>query len=906
MKYLTVDQIRAKFLDFFIAKGHHKLPSFPLVPQNDNSMLLIGAGMAPMKPFFTGQATPPASRVTTVQKCVRTGDIDDVGYKARYVSFFEMLGNFSFGDYFKKEVIPWAWAFVTQEMQIPVDKLWISVFHEDDEAAEIWQRDVGLPAERIVRLGREDNFWELEVGPCGPSSEIHYDRGVDAGCGQPDCAVGCDCDRFLEIWNLVFIQLNKDAAGNYTPLETTGIDTGSGLERMAMVVQGVDSVYEIDNMARIMDDVRKLMPAPTHEPKELLALKIIADHLRAVTFLASDGVRPGADGRDYVMRRLLRRAVRYGKSIGLDKFVRIIAEKIINDYEHAYPTLREKADFILQTLAAEENRFLETLDTGLALLQKHIDELKKSGASQLPGADAFKLYDTFGFPPDITREIVAEAGLAFDQDGFDAEMAAQKERARAARGSSNYMGAEETIYHQLPPNLPTEFTGYAPNAPDPAAFRANIVAEGEVLALIADDTIAQTANKGQKVSVVVSRTPFYAASGGQASDNGIITNGDAWTIAVSDCVKVAGGNTVHIGYVMDGTVRMGDPARAIINHPHRFESARNHTATHLLQRALREVVGDHIEQAGSEVTPERLRFDFTHHAPLTPDQRDQLETRINAIILGAHRVQTLETTPEEARQAGAMALFGEKYGDTVRMVTIGGTTPNHEHIDNYSVELCGGTHVANTSEIGAFKLISESGIAAGVRRIEAVTGYIAIDLYRAASAKVAELAELLKTPQADLTARIAALSTENRELKKAADRARAEASKGQLEDVAAKLLAEATQHNGHALITAKLDNYDIEALRNLADKIKAAPAFASGGCLLLAATSADSVQFLASATDNAVKSGLHAGNIVKAAAQICGGNGGGRPNHAQAGGKDASQADAALATGLAMMKEQIQ
>jgi len=468
------------------------------------------------------------------------------------------------------------------------------------------------------------------------------------------------------------------------------------------------------------------------------------------------------------------------------------------------------------------------------------------------------------------------------------------------------MGAEETVYHQLPPNLPTEFTGYAANAPDTATFRTNVIAEGEVLAMVANDTVAQTASKGQNVAVVLSRTPFYAASGGQTGDNGIITNGEEWTVAVTGCVKVAGGNIVHTGYVMDGTVRVGDPARAIINHPHRFESSRNHTATHILQRALREVVGDHIEQAGSEVTPERLRFDFTHHAPLTPEQRDELEARVNAIILGSHRVQTDQTTPEEARKAGAVALFGEKYGDTVRMVTIGGFTGKYEPINNYSVELCGGTHVAYTSEIGAFKIMSESGIAAGVRRIEAVTGYIAIELYRNAAAKVAELAELLKTPQADLTTRVAALSAENRELKKAAERARAEASKGQLEEVAAKLLAEAATHNGFALIAAKLEDYDIETLRILADKIKAAPSFAAGGCLLLAVTSAESVQLLASATDNAVKAGIHAGNIVKSAAQICGGNGGGRPNHAQAGGKDASQADAALAAGLALMKEQLQ
>jgi len=888
MKYLTVDQIRAQFLDFFIAKGHHKLPSFPLVPQGDNSLLLINAGMAPMKPFFTGQQVPPAKRVATVQKCVRTGDIDDVGRKARYVSFFEMLGNFSFGDYFKREVIPWAWEFVTTEMGIPVDKLWISVFHEDDEAAAIWRDDVGIAAERIVRMRREDNFWELGVGPCGPCSEIHFDRGVDAGCGRADCALGCDCDRFLEIWNLVFIQFNKDEAGNYTPLAAASIDTGMGLERMALVMQGVNSVYEIDSMKKICDTVYGLIPTPKDSADEQLAVKIIADHLRAVTFLTGDGVRPGSEGRDYVLRRLLRRAVRYGQSIGLKKFVREVVEKIITDYTPAYPNLGEKRDHILQTLTAEETRFLETLDTGLALLQKHIDRLKAANETTLSGADAFKLYDTFGFPPDITREIVGEAGLQFDQDGFDAEMTTQKERARAARATSDYMGAEKDMFHALPPNLPTEFMGYN--------HYQDTECTSEILALLADGEAAQEAREGQDVSVVLSRTPFYAASGGQAGDVGFISVGADNEIQIVDCIKVTGENTIHVGKVTKGTFRAGETVLAGINETHRLAVARNHTATHLLQRTLKALLGDHVEQAGSEVTADRLRFDFTHPAPLTAKERGVVEDVINALIVAQHPVVTTETTPDEARAAGALALFGEKYGDTVRMVSI------YDTESAYSVELCGGTHLGNTAEINAFKLLSESGIAAGVRRIEAATGARALKLFSEAAAQLAEMADLLKTPAAEMTTRLSTLLAENRELKKAAAKQQAEASKGQIEEVAAKLLAEAATHNSFTLLTAKLDNYDIEALRQLSDKLKAG---AFSGCLLLAATSSDAVQFLASASDDAVKAGIHAGNIVKAAATLCGGNGGGRPNHAQAGGKDAAQADAALAAGLELMRGQL-
>ncbi|MCL2189531.1 MAG: alanine--tRNA ligase [Defluviitaleaceae bacterium] len=891
MKYLTVDQIREKFLDFFIAKNHLVVPSFPVVPQNDNSLLLIAAGMAPLKPYFTGQQTPPSLRMATCQKCIRTTDIEEVGKDDRHNSFFEMLGNFSFGDYFKKECIPWAWEFVTQVMEIPADKLWISVYEEDDEAAEIWQKDVGIPAQRIVRLGKKDNFWEHGAGPCGPCSEIHFDRGAEVGCGKPDCAVGCECDRYLEFWNLVFTQFNCNADGSYTPLEMKNIDTGMGLSRMAMIMQNVYSVHEIDDAARIREKVRTLAGITSTETAEQkVAINIIADHIRCVTIMASDGVRPGSEGRDYVLRRLLRRAVRYGRNIGLKQFAGEVVQTVIEVCGKAYPNLVEKSVNILQTLTAEEARFLETLETGLTLLQKYVDELKTAGKKELNGEDAFKLYDTFGFPPDITREILEESGLTFDQAGFDAQMQAQKDRARAARGTSTFMGADETVYHQLPPNLPTEFIGYE-----------HVTGEGKILAIVANGAVAQEATAGQEVALVLDRTPFYAASGGQKGDIGVLTIGDknapTCEIEITDCLTVAGENRVHIGKIKNGSVKINDIVTASIDAWQRHFTSRNHTATHILQRVLKEILGDHVEQAGSEVTPDRLRFDFTHHAPLTAEERANVEDVINALLIAQHPVTTIETTLEDARKQGALALFGEKYGDTVRMVKINDLTLD------YSIELCGGTHVSNTVEIGTFKLLSENGIAAGVRRIEATTGKRAIEMYRDAAAHMTEIADLLKAPQHEIPAKIAALLAENKELKKAADRQKAEAAKGQIEEIAKDILESASKHGEFTLITAKLDNYDIEALRQLSDKLKAN--FNSGALLLAATNEGGAVQFLASATDCAVKTGIHAGNIVKAAATLCGGNGGGRPNHAQAGGKDASQVDAALSQGLAQMKEML-
>ncbi|MCL2372141.1 MAG: alanine--tRNA ligase [Defluviitaleaceae bacterium] len=882
MKSLTVNQIRDRYLDLFAAKGHHLLQSSPLVPQGDNSLLLINSGVATMKAFFTGQEKPPAPRVASCQKCIRTTDIDDVGKDARHGSFFEMLGNFSFGDYFKKEVIPWAWEFLTVEMGIPADKLSVSVYEEDDEAYDIWHDVIGLAPEKIFKLDKAENFWEHGVGPCGPCSEIHFDRGAEAGCGKPGCQVGCDCDRFMEVWNLVFTQFNKNEDGSYSPLELTGIDTGMGLERLAIVLQEAPSIFDIDNIRGIRQAVLELAGLETATGSKLVSANIIADHVRSVAFMAADGVLPSNEGRGYILRRLLRRAVRHGQSLGINgAFVVAIAKASIDAYSHAYANLTEKESFILQTLGQEESRFMETLDTGMNLLQKQMDSIKANGKSTISGADAFKLYDTYGFPPDLTREILEDAGLKFDEDGFKREMEAQKQRARQARGVSNYMGADETVYHRLEPNMPTLFCGYEADT-----------CQAKILAIVAGDGIVDSATAGQEISLVLDNTPFYAESGGQKGDGGKITANDL-AVEIYDCINVAGGNTVHVGKVISGTVKKGATVTATIDTTRRQSTTGNHSATHLLQKALREVLGDHVEQSGSEVSQDRLRFDFTHNAPLSAEQRDQIETLVNQRIWQAIPVDVMLTTPEEARKSGAMALFGEKYGDTVRMVKMG----------DQSIELCGGTHVANTQQIGVFKLLSEGGIASGVRRIEATTGLGAINVYREAHKTLQAAAELCKVqkPQ-DLPARLDAILAENKELKKELTKIQSEASGQEQAEVVASLCKNAETHGGFTLLAGKLENYDIEAMRNVADMLRKD---IKSGCVLLCGVNAGAAQFLAFATDDAVKAGIHAGEIVKEAAKICGGGGGGKPSQAQAGGKNAENADAALAKAIELMKSML-
>ena len=930
MQFLTVNQIRKKFLDFFVKQGHTILPSFPLVPKNDNSLLLINSGMAPMKAFFTGQEQPPSKRVATCQKCIRTTDIDDVGKDARHGSFFEMLGNFSFGDYFKKEVIPWAWAFLTVEIGIPAEKLSISVYEEDDEAFFIWRDTIGIPEERIFKLGKDENFWEHGVGPCGPCSEIHYDRGEKYGCGSPNCTVGCDCDRFMEIWNLVFTQFEKNEDGSLTPLKTTNIDTGMGLERLAIVLQDAPTIFDIDNIKSIRNKVIELSGIPEEKISntQLISANIITDHVRSVVFMAADGVLPSNEGRGYALRRLLRRAIRHGLSLqknemdmplsggsvarvspaerrGLEQspvanqsIVTVLAQASIDAYSEAYSNLLEKQEHIINTLAREELRFMETLETGMKLLNEYITELKNSGNKTLSGEATFKLYDTYGFPSELTREILEEQGFTWDEDGFLNEMQNQKKRAREARGTSTYMGADETVYHKLPANLPTEFVGYE-----------TLHCEAEILAIISGDELVEEIKLGQEikqsVALVLNKTPFYAASGGQQGDIGYI-NALNFHANVTDTFKVAGNNTVHLLSDIQHhelsevkNICVGKKVLATVSDV-RSLIASNHTATHLLQATLREVLGSHVEQAGSDVTQDKLRFDFTHPTALTPEEREQVELLVNLAINDNRPVIVTSTTPEEARKKGALALFGEKYGDIVRMISI---EPQGDAQGSKSVELCGGTHVNFTGEIKTFKILSETGISSGVRRIEAVTNETAMQFYKENLKILNEIAEICKVKPVTLSERIKTILEENKQLKKELSHIQGEASKGQQSQAIADILKSAIEFNGFALLTAKLENYDVEALRQLADKLKTK---IKSGCMLLCGINeAGAAMFLASATDDAVRKGIHAGNIVKEAATLCGGGGGGRPNHAQAGGKDISRVNEALEQAIITMKKSL-
>ena len=824
---MKANNIRQAFLNFFAGKEHKIIPSFPLVPQNDKSLLLINAGMTPMKAYFTGIEKPPALRVATCQKCIRTIDIDDVGKDARHGSFFEMLGNFSFGDYFKKEAIALAWEFLIHIIKMDSNRLWISVYHDDNEAFDIWQNHVSK--DRIVKLGKEDNFWEHGIGPCGPSSEIYFDRGEKYTCGKPTCAVGCDCDRFMEIWNLVFIQFEKQENGEYTNLAQKGIDTGMGLERMAMVLQEKESIFEID--------INDYIPH-----KRNVSINIIIDHIKSVVFMASDGVLPSNEGRGYVLRRLLRRAIRHGNMLGLKNFVEDISNNIINEYSKAYPNLKEKSEHIIQLIILEEQRFNTTLDAGLNQLQRLMDDYKDT--KTISGKDAFKLYDTFGFPYDLTREIAEEADFNIIESEFLTEMEAQKTRARLARGESTYMGADASIYDNL--NINT--------------IRCEeLECESTILEILEINE--------HETAVLLDKTPFYYTSGGQKSDIGTIG-----IFEVKDCFKM-GDNIIHI---CKGRPKKGDILKASINKTHRLKTASNHSATHLLHEALREVLGNHVEQAGSEVDANRLRFDFTHIKGLTQEEKQKIEELVNKRIQENLQVKTIITTPNEARQKGATALFGEKYGETVRMVTIGS-----------SIELCGGTHVNNSKDIILFKLLSENGISAGVRRIEALTGNAALDFYKSSYETLTKVAEICKCETSNILQRLNTLIEENKSIKKELEAKQKDA----LDDYANDIYNKKEVYNNITIITAKIENIDQENLRLLSDKLRSK--FQSG-FMLLAAVNKDNVSFLAQATDDCVKLGIHCGQIVKEAASICGGGGGGRPNSAQAGGKLAHKADEAI------------
>lgn len=879
MKFLGVNEIREKFLSFFESKDHLRMESFSLIPQNDKSLLLINAGMAPLKAYFTGQEKPPKKRVTTCQKCIRTGDIENVGKTSRHATFFEMLGNFSFGDYFKKEVIPWAWEFVTQVLEIPEERLYVSVYEEDDEAYDIWHKSVGLSAERIVRLGKEDNFWEIGVGPCGPCSEIYFDRGEEFGCGRPDCAPGCDCDRFVEIWNLVFTQFDKDEEGNYNPLPNPNIDTGAGLERVAAVMQGVTSIFDVDTVKHIRDKVCEIAKVKYQtDAKKDISIRVITDHIRAVTFMASDGIIPSNEGRGYVFRRLLRRAVRHGKLLGINKpFLEEIAVAVIETSKEAYPELVEKKEYILKVLSVEEERFNETIDQGLDILKDFIAELKKSNNKVLSGKDSFKLYDTYGFPIDLTMEILAEEGLSLDEEGFKKEMEIQRERARQAREETSYMGAEATIYTELSKEWKTKFVGYTDLTVSDVIIRAIIV----------DNQFVEKAEKGAEVSVIVDITPFYAESGGQVGDKGIIKSNNG-LIEIYDCIKVTGDNFAHIGKVIEGTVSTGEKAVLEVDKENRLATARNHSATHLLHKALRELIGNHVEQAGSHVSPERLRFDFVHFSALSADEIMKVEEMVNKKILENLPIVIQETSIDEARKMGAMALFGEKYGKEVRVVTMG----------DFSMELCGGTHLMNTAQIGLFKIISETGVAAGVRRIEALTGQAALNYYRQQEALLHEAASLLKTNPNQISRRIKDLLNEIKENQKELEKLRAKTAGELVGDI----LSRKKDVEGIPLITARLDDLDMAALRNMGDNLKNKM---GSGLIVLASGKDSKVSFVVMATEDLVKKGVHAGNLIREIAQIAGGSGGGRPNMAQAGGKDLSKIDEALNRTEEILKKQL-
>ena len=879
MKYLGVNEIREEFLKFFESKDHLRLPSFPLVPRNDNSLLLINSGMAPMKAYFTGQEIPPSKRVTTCQKCIRTGDIDNVGKTARHGTFFEMLGDFSFGDYFKNEIVPWSWEFVTKVLEIPEDRLYVTIYEEDDETGKIWHDVVGLPWDRIVKLGKEDNFWEHGTGPCGPCTEIYYDRGPEYGCDSPTCGVGCDCDRYMEFWNLVLTQFNAEEDGTYTELAMKNVDTGMGLERMATIMQGVDSIFDVDTVKSIRDAVcAKAGVEYGKDHKTDVSVRVITDHIRSVTMMTADGVLPSNEGRGYVLRRLLRRAARHGKLLGIEgEFLAELSKSVIACSGEAYPELVEKQDYIFKILSIEENSFYKTIDKGMEILKADMEEMKAAGEKVMSGEKSFRLYDTYGFPVDLTKEILAEEGMEIDEDAFTAEMKAQKERARSARAKSNYMGAAETVYNELPVELETAFAGYD----------VYDVANAKIVALVANEAVAETAQAGDTVAVFLDRTPFYAESGGQVGDQGVIKT-ETGVVKVTNCVKVVGGKIAHMGEVTEGLVQVGEMACASIDVELRMASSRNHSATHLLHKALRTVLGTHVEQAGSYVSAERLRFDFTHFAAMTADEIKEVERLVNDAIFASYDVHTDEMSIDEARNRGAMALFGEKYGEVVRVVDMGG----------YSIELCGGAHLKNTAQVGSFKILSENGVAAGVRRIEAVTGKEALKHYQAQEDEIKEICRLVKSTPDKLLARLEQLLAEQKETAKELEKLKAKMAGG----AADEMLNSKVEIGGVAVLAAEVKDMDGNALRTMGDQLKQK---LGSGVVVLASGKDGKVNLMAMATDDVVKKGIHAGNIIKAAAAVCGGGGGGRPNMAQAGGKDASKIADALEKAKAVVAEQL-
>lgn len=879
MKQMGLNEIREKFLAFFESKDHLRLESASLVPRNDNSLLLINSGMAPLKPFFTGQEVPPRKRVTTCQKCIRTGDIENVGKTARHGTFFEMLGDFSFGDYFKKEIIPWSWEFVTKVLEIPEDRLYVTVYKDDDEAAKIWHETVGLPKEKIFYMGKEDNFWEHGTGPCGPCSEIYYDRGEEFGCGKEGCTVGCDCDRYMEFWNLVFTQFNAEEDGTYSDLVQKNIDTGMGLERMATIMQNVDSIFDVDTIKAIRDKVCEIAGVEYGKDAKVdVSVRVITDHIRSVTFMTADGVLPSNEGRGYVLRRLLRRAARHGRLLGINRmFMTDICEVVVENSGEAYPQLVEKKDYIYKILTVEESAFYKTIDKGMEILKDDIEEMKSKGEKVMSGEKSFRLYDTYGFPIDLTKEILEEEGFEIDEKAFNEEMKIQKERAREARGKSTYMGADETVYHKLDIDMVTEFAGYD----------VKEVTDAKVLAIVAENEVSDSAVAGNEVSVFIDRTPFYAESGGQVGDKGIIET-ETGKVEVTDCIKVVGGKIAHIGKVVSGSISKGDTVKAAIDYGYRMATSRNHSATHLLQKALRTVLGTHVEQAGSYVDAERLRFDFTHFSAMTTDEIKEVERIVNEKIFENIDIKISEENIEDARKMGAMALFGEKYGNVVRVVNMGG----------YSVELCGGAHLKNTAQVGTFKIISENGVAAGVRRIEALTGTEALKYFQTQEEQLKTVCSIVKATPDNMVKRIETLVAEQKELAKELEKLKAKMAGGAVSEI----LNNKKEINGVTAVLAEVKEADGNALRTMGDQLKEK---LGSGVIVLGSGKDGKVSLVVMATDDVVKKGVHAGNIIKAAAAVCGGGGGGRPNMAQAGGKDVTKIGEALAKAEEIIGEQV-
>ena len=883
-KFYGENELRRMYLGFFESKGHLAMKSFSLVPHNDNSLLLINAGMAPLKPYFTGQEIPPRRRVTTCQKCIRTGDIENVGKTARHLTFFEMLGNFSFGDYFKHDAIHWSWEFLTQVLGLEEDRLYPSIYGEDDEAFEIWNKEVGVPAEKITRFYRDpetgecDNFWEHGAGPCGPCSEIYYDRGEKYGCGKPDCKVGCDCDRFMEVWNNVFTQFEGDGKGGYTELAQKNIDTGMGLERLAVVMQDVDSVFDIDTMKAIRDKVCELSGKKYQvDALDDVSIRLITDHIRSATFMVSDGIMPSNEGRGYVLRRIIRRAARHGRMLGIDGiFMAKLAATVINESKDGYPELEEKKDFIFKVLSQEEEKFGKTIDQGLSILSDMEKQMEADGVKVLSGENAFKLYDTYGFPMDLTQEILEEKGFSVDEEGFKKAMEVQRTTARKARKVTNYMGADETVYESVDPSVTTEFVGYD-----------SLNCKSKITVLTTETEIVEALSDGEVGTVIVEQTPFYATMGGQQGDKGIIRTATG-EFQVEDTIKLLGGKVGHVGKMISGMMKTGDEADLSVDAALRAKTCKNHSATHLLQKALREVLGTHVEQAGSYQDGERTRFDFSHFAAMTPEELEKVEKIVNDKIAEAIPVRTDVMTVDEAKKTGAMALFGEKYGETVRVVSMG----------DFSKEFCGGTHVKNTSEIAAFKIISENGVAAGVRRIEALTGDNVFAYYRNLEKELLEAAKAAKATPATLTEKIEHMQAEIKALTSENESLKSKAAKEALGDVMDQIV----EVKGVKLLASAVDGVDMNGLRDLGDQLKEQ---LGEGVIVLASSCEGKVNLIVMATDAAMKQGAHAGNLIKSIAGKVGGGGGGRPNMAQAGGKNPAGILEAIAEAKTALEAQL-